>query len=249
MPSKHGEHQSALPFSRLARKTPPITAARSSTLTTSNGQRVVPEQRLGQVVGVGRDAPAGRAPVGGGHDDRHQERQHRRGDRGREGLRLEHQRRGAGLGLGQHDGEQDEHADGADVDQHLRGGDDRRARRTRTGPASAAKQMIIARPQRMMSFITTTSRADPTMMAAKVMNSRSSHPNPSSGIVSGSVTRSSQRSWAWADPFADPCWCPFPWPFPFPFASEAGRTGSSRASSRMRPSARARSAQSRSRRM
>ena len=59
-------------------------------------------------------------------------------------------------------------------------------------PASAAKHTIIARPQRMMSFIVTTSRAAPIMTPARLMNSRSSHPNPRNGIVSGSVTRPSQ---------------------------------------------------------
>ena len=68
----------------------------------------------------------------------------------------------------------------ADVDD-APGRPPRAARRgSRRCPASAPKQTIIARPQRMMSRIVTTSSAAPIMTAAKIKKRASSQSWPRS---------------------------------------------------------------------
>ena len=65
-----------------------------------------------------------RRPGRGSHRHGDHDRDHAGRDRRGPGLGLECQAHGRVLRLGQHDREEQQDADGADVDQHLRGGDE-----------------------------------------------------------------------------------------------------------------------------
>ena len=114
--------------SRLARKIPPMTAASRSTPTISNGRTQSEKSCDGEVLRVGRRRrwPVPPHWVAADRQDEDDDEEHRRDRRGH-GLGLEDEPGRRGLRLGEHDREEDQDADRADVDEDLGGGDERRA--------------------------------------------------------------------------------------------------------------------------